>query len=90
VYFHGHVHLNQFYTWPGPDNTISLPVVSVDSPMKGIISSENEKKLSFQLLSVDTGRRLITIREVFWNSNPSDPSLTFGGSETLGLTGRSR
>jgi hypothetical protein len=32
VYFHGHVHLNQFYTWLGPDNTISLPVVSVDSP----------------------------------------------------------
>jgi hypothetical protein len=86
-YFHGHVHLNQFYTWVGPDRNIALPVISVDSPMKGIISAGDETKLSFQLITLDADAGLMTIREVLWNTDPRDPStpLAFGGSETLAL-----
>jgi Calcineurin-like phosphoesterase len=90
AYFHGHVHLNQFYTWVGPDKDLALPVVSVDSPMKGIISSADERKLSFQLITIDTDAKLMTIREVLWNADPENPAapLAFGGSETLSLLPR--
>lgn len=87
AYFHGHVHLNQFYDWVGPDKNVAVPVVSVDSPMKGLVSSENEKKLSFQLVSLDKDAGLLTVREVYWNPDPANPQapVAFGSSETLAL-----
>jgi 3',5'-cyclic AMP phosphodiesterase CpdA len=88
AWFHGHVHINQFYDWTGPDHDVRLSVVSVDSPMKGMLSAKDEKKLSFQLISLDTETKDVTIRECLWNADPANPDSApvFGGSETLGLT----
>ena len=38
AYFHGNDHINGTYTYTGPDNDISLNVIRVDSPMKGILA----------------------------------------------------
>ena len=37
AYFHGNSNKNEFYSYTGPDNDISLNVFRVDSPMKGDI-----------------------------------------------------
>ena len=54
AYFHGNENYNEFYTWGGPDNDIAMPVFRVDSPMKGNVSGKDEKRLSFQVVSIDT------------------------------------
>ncbi|MGL4292468.1 MAG: lamin tail domain-containing protein [Bacteroidales bacterium] len=84
AYFHGNENYNEFYTYEGPDKDIALPVFRVDSPMKGVFSEENEKLLSFQLVTFDRVRRKMTVREVFWNSTANaDAPLTFGDSKTI-------
>lgn len=82
AWFHGHRHSNRYSTWRGPDKNLSLPVFQVDSPMKGKKSAKDETKLSFQLVSVDTDSRKLTVREVLWNSDPSAPSISWGESRT--------
>lgn len=71
AFFHGHTNYNEFYNWHGPDNNISLPCFRVDSPMKGQFSSEDETKLSFQLISIDTNKNILTVRECLWNTQPT-------------------
>jgi hypothetical protein len=71
AYFHGHNNHTEFYTWNGPDNNIQLTCFRVDSPMKGKVSSKDETKLSFELISIDSDKKLLTVRECLWNSNPS-------------------
>jgi len=73
AYFHGHNNWNEFYTYKGPDGDISLPAFRVDSPMKGKISSKDERRLSFQLISIDPVSRTLTARECLWNPDPSQP-----------------
>jgi len=86
LYLHGHVHKSDFYTWKGPDNDMNLPVVGADSPMKGLESVPDEKLLSFAVIALDTKTKKITIRECFWNSNPTNPNeITWGKTETLQL-----
>jgi hypothetical protein len=87
AYFHGHNNWNEFYTYKGPDGDISLPCFRVDSPMKGKISSKDERRLSFQLISVDAGSRTLTARECLWNPDPSRPDATpvWGESSTIHL-----
>lgn len=87
AYFHGNTNFNEFYTYKGPDNDVSLPVFRVDSPMKGEISSKDETKLSFQLISIDPVNLKLTARECLWNTDPSDPSakVVFGESKTISL-----
>ena len=87
AYFHGHVHLNQIYDWTGPDHIIALHAISVDSPMKGIISSADETKLSFQFVIIDPAARTMTVRECFWNADPENPDspVAWGSSATLAL-----
>jgi hypothetical protein len=87
AYFHGHNNWNQFYTYKGPGQDIALPTFRVDSPMKGRISSKDETKLSFQLISIDTATRKMTVRECLWNTDPSHPdkAISWGESETIFL-----
>ncbi|MBB6273276.1 hypothetical protein HDF26_003736 [Pedobacter cryoconitis] len=87
AYLHGHVHESKFYVWNGPDNDVALNAVSADSPMKGLVSAIDETKLSFQFGVIDPKTMLMTIRECFWNSNPSTPaeSVKWGNSVTIKL-----
>jgi len=87
AYFHGNTNYNQFYTYTGPDNDVSLPVFRVDSPMKGEHSSKDETLLSFQLISLDPVRQLLTVRECLWNTQPLNSAnhVVFGKSETVSL-----
>jgi len=87
AYFHGHSNFNEFYTYKGPDNDVSLPIFRVDSPMKGEISSKDETQLSFQLLSFDTKSQTLTVRECLWNTKPADEqqAIVFGKTATVSL-----
>ncbi len=86
AYFHGHANFNEFYEWSGPDKNVILPTFRVDSPMKGAVSASDESQLSFQLVTIDSRARRMTVRECFWN-NPSDRTATprFGTSRTITL-----
>lgn len=92
VYFNGNAHENLMYDWAGPDNDITLHVFQSDSPMKGKVSGTSasngigdETKVSFQLVTIDTKTRTMTVRECLWNSNPSNPAapITWGMSRTV-------
>ena len=86
AYFHGHENYNEFYDWQGPDYTISLPTFRVDSPMKGDVSAGNETELSFLLISADTDKGSMTVREVLWNTDASD-TISWGQTRTVSLKG---
>ena len=85
AYFHGHTNYTEFYDWHGPDSTISLPCFRVDSPMKGRLSSKDETKLSFNVITIDTDHKKMTVRECLWNSDPSIPTkkLAWGIERTI-------
>jgi predicted MPP superfamily phosphohydrolase len=87
AYFHGHNNWNEFYTYTGPDGDVSLPSFRVDSPMKGKKSSKDERRLSFQLISIDPSSRTLTARECLWNPDPSRPEAipVWGESRTIRL-----
>jgi hypothetical protein len=89
AYFHGNDNRNQFYTYAGPDNDISLNVFRVDSPMKGSVTGNDAadgkgdpSKLSFQVISIDSGAKNMTVREYLWNTK------TWGASTTVSLAPR--
>jgi len=87
AYFHGHSNWNQFYDWTGPNHTVALHSFRVDSPMKGKFSNPDESKLSFQIATVDTAARTMTVREVLWNADPQHPEKgpAWGASTTVAL-----
>ncbi|QES90051.1 metallophosphoesterase family protein [Rhizosphaericola mali] len=87
AYFHGHENHNEFYTYKGVDGKLSLPVFRVDSPMKGSISSKDEIKCSFQLITIDENKRLLSVRECLYNAHPNekDQNITWGVSKTISL-----
>lgn len=68
AYFHGHTNYAEFYDWKGPDGNIILPCFRTDSPMKGRESAQDETKVSFNLVSIDTRKKLMTVRECLWNA----------------------
>lgn len=82
AYFHGDYNYNEFYDWYGTDSTICLPVFRVDSPMKGQISSKDESRLSFIVVSIDLSQRKLTARECLWNKNRTT-SISWGKSRTI-------
>ncbi|MFA9205919.1 MAG: metallophosphoesterase [Burkholderiaceae bacterium] len=67
AYFHGHENWTEYYKYTGPLKNINLICIRTDSPMKGRISLKDEKKLAFELISVNIHSGLFTIREVLWN-----------------------
>ncbi len=81
AYFHGNENYNEFYVWKNEGQAI-LPVFRVDSPMKGVYSSEDEKKLSFIFVCIDTDSRLMTVRECLWNTGDG---VEWGESSTVSL-----
>lgn len=84
AYFHGNNNHNEFYTYTGPDNNISLPTFRIDSPMKGNISGDDESKLSFQVVTIDRSAKTMTVRECLWNSTSSnDAPVVFGEISTI-------
>ena len=92
AYFHGNENYNEFYTYTGPDNTISLPVFRVDSPTKGMISGSeapdgigDETKLSFQVIVIDGASKKITVRECLWNTAGAASPLVWGTNSTISL-----
>lgn len=87
AYFHGNSNWNEFYTYKGPDNDVSLKVFRVDSPMKGKYSAKDETLQSFQLISLDPKTQMLTVRECLWNTKPLDPNqkIVFGKSSTISL-----
>jgi hypothetical protein len=90
AYFHGNSNWNQFYDWTGPTHTVALHTFRVDSPMKGAISSQDETKLSFQVATIDTESRTMTVRECLWNADPqhSSAAVRWGSSTTVALSPR--
>ena len=92
AYFHGHDNYNQFYTYKGPDSTLSLPVFRIDSPIKGMISGTgapdgigDETKLSFQVIVIDGASKKLTVRECLWNTAGAASPLVWGTSLTISL-----
>ncbi|MDP9081062.1 MAG: metallophosphoesterase [Bacteroidota bacterium] len=88
AYFHGNSNWNEFYTYTGPDNDVKLNIFRVDSPMKGKYSAKDETKLSFQLISLDPEKQIITVRECLWNAHPENPNnkTLIGSSCTVSLS----
>jgi hypothetical protein len=88
AWFHGDSNWNEFYTWKGPDGSASLNVFRADSPMKGRYSATDERKLSFQVASIDSAARTMTVRECLWNATPDNPTapIVWGASVTVPLT----
>ena len=85
AYFHGNSNWNEFYDYKGIKNDISLPMFRVDSPMKGKYSAKDETRLSFQVITIDTLLRRITVRECLWNTLPKNITapLQWGESRTI-------
>jgi hypothetical protein len=77
AYFHGHNNYAEYYEWTGPDKNIHLPCFRADSPMKGRYSSKDQTKLSFNIISIDTEKKELTVRECFWNAHPLETTQNF-------------
>jgi hypothetical protein len=90
AYFHGNSNWHQVYDWNGPGRAARLHVVRVDSPMKGAVSSVDETKLSFEVVTIDPVARTMTVRECLWNADPAHPGapVMWGDSVTLTLDPR--
>lgn len=87
AWFHGHANWNEAYDWTGADGTLALHTFRVDSPMKGRASGQDERKLSFQLVTLDARNHRMTVRECLWNAGAQDPGapVAFGTSTTVSL-----
>ncbi|MBS1669643.1 MAG: metallophosphoesterase [Bacteroidetes bacterium] len=87
AYFHGNSNYNEYYVYRGPNNDIDLNVFRVDSPMKGKYSSKDERKLSFQLVSINTNTGAMTVRECLWDTDPTNPDqpIQWGTVKTVSL-----
>jgi hypothetical protein len=72
AYFHGHNNHTEYYAWTDVDYKMFLPTVRVDSPMKGNVSSKDETKLSYEIISIDPDKKSLTVRECLWNTDPSN------------------
>lgn len=99
AWFNGHDNFNQFRTWNGENSVLitntmtqlAIPVFRTDSPMKGKDSAKDARLLSFQVISIDPAKKLMTVRECLWNrSNTPGGAISWGVSETISLTNRVR
>lgn len=85
VYFHGHKTYTEFYNWQGPDKDINLPCIRSDSPIHGFLSDDDETKLAYDIVSVNTKSKTLTVREVLWNTQKMDLNIKWGKSVNLKL-----
>lgn len=84
AYFHGNTNYNQFYTYSGPDGDVALSAFRVDSPLKSEVSANDDGKLSFQVASLDTAAKTMTVREYLWDAKK------WGASVTVSLSPRAK
>jgi hypothetical protein len=85
IYFHGHENWTEYYNYAGPKKNINLTCIRTDSPMKGRISLKDEKKLAFELISINTHSGLLTVKEVLWNANLNSNEHGWGLEATYNL-----
>ncbi|MEN9696853.1 MAG: hypothetical protein RLZ56_274 [Bacteroidota bacterium] len=85
AYFHGHENFTQFYTYQGPKKDINLNCIRTDSPMKGRISLKDETKLAYEIVTISTNKKALTIREVLWNTGNDSSKIQWGSSATINL-----
>jgi hypothetical protein len=78
IYFHGHENWTDYYQYKGPNNKINLTCIRTDSPMKGRISLKDEKKLAFELVSINTNTGMLTVKEVLWNASQNSNEVKWG------------
>jgi len=78
VYFHGHENWTEYYTYSGPSKNTNLICIRTDSPMKGRISVKDEKKLAFELITMNSHSGALTVREVLWNAQEGVSSFNWG------------
>jgi hypothetical protein len=90
AYFHGNANWNEFYTWNGPDQSIALNVFRADSTIKGRESGKDERRLSFQVATVDSDARRMTVRELQWNVGARAGRSAWGAMRTVSLEPRGR
>ena len=89
AYFHGNSNWHQAYEWNGPRHTARLHAFRVDSPMKGAVSADDERRLSFQVVTIDPVRRTMTVRECLWNAQAAErTTVAWGDSVTVTLEPR--
>jgi 3',5'-cyclic AMP phosphodiesterase CpdA len=87
AYFHGNENFNEYYVYKGPENDIALRTIRVDSPMKGNVSSTQENKLSYQLISLEPVSKNLTVRECLWNPTATNGApVQWGASITFTLS----
>ncbi|PTQ98175.1 calcineurin-like phosphoesterase family protein [Mucilaginibacter yixingensis] len=87
AWLHGHVHESRFYTYTGVDNDVQIGTVSIDSPMKGLVSAADETKLCYDYAVLDPKSMTLTVRECFWNTVPTNPNtaIQWGAPYTIKL-----
>jgi hypothetical protein len=85
AYFHGHENFTQFYTYQGPKKDINLSCIRTDSPMKGRVSLKDETKLAYEIVTINTNKKALTIREVLWNTGNDSSKIQWGSSATINL-----
>jgi hypothetical protein len=85
VYFHGHENFTEYYTYNGPNKDIQLNCIRTDSPMKGRFSAKDETKLAFELVTINTNTKKLTVREVLWNKSSTITTFTWGQTVTISL-----
>ena len=85
VYFHGHENFTEYYTYNGPNKDIQLNCIRTDSPMKGRFSAKDETKLAFELVTINTNTKKLTVREVLWNKPSTITTFTWGQTVTISL-----
>ncbi|MEY3739104.1 MAG: hypothetical protein RL544_1882 [Bacteroidota bacterium] len=85
VYFHGHENWTEYYQYKGPENNVSLACIRTDSPMKGRVSAKDETKLAFELISINSNAKMLTVREILWNANKSTNEISWGKTATFSL-----
>src|SRR5262245_18869754 len=90
AYFHGNSNWHQVYEWNGPGHSARLHTIRVDSPMKGAVSAIDETRLSFEVVTLDSVTRTMTVRECLWNADPGHPDapVSWGDSVTITLDPR--
>lgn len=85
VYFHGHENWTEYYQYKGPENNVSLACIRTDSPMKGRVSAKDETQLAFELISINSNAKMLTVREVLWNADKSKNEIAWGKTATFSL-----
>jgi len=85
VYFHGHENFTEYYTYKGPKNDIELNCIRADSPMKGRASAKDETKLAYEIVTINTNTKKLTVREVLWNQPSKTAPFTWGQTATIPL-----